>query len=85
MERDEKRAPRKGVRVVLDRRKDIERRFGRRIVDRCGQKPRDFVKRCVMGVVRKTDKRHRITCHFSGGDCIRRFMDVAVGTLGVLM
>ena len=77
--------PTEGVRIVLERQKDIEAQFWAAYCRHVWVKIRTICQEaCYRCSHLKTDERHHSTCQMSDEECIRRFIEMALGDVGCL-
>ena len=86
MKRGTNRPPqREGFRIVLERQKDIEAQLWAAYCRQVWGKIRRICQEECYGCSHlKTYERHHNTCQMSDEDCIRRFMEMALGDVGCL-
>ena len=71
--------PREGVRMMLERQRDIEAQFCAAYCRQMWVKIRRLSQEACYGCShRKTEENHHNTCQMSDEDCIRRFMEMAL-------
>ena len=75
-----RRVPKEHVGIVLARQKEIEAQFWAAYCRRVWVKIKRLCQEACYGCSHRTlDERHHVTCRMSDADCIRRFMEMALG------
>ena len=76
--------PREGVRMVLERKRDIEAQFWEGYCRQVWEKISLALPACYGCIHRKTDEKHHNTWQMSEEDCIRRLIEMAFGDIRCL-